>query len=96
MQERVSKKMVSVSQCSDTRKKIILSMDHDKGFTRLKDQNLDKSDHQGQSKTYEGKHNSILTSQGDLDVLRLSRMDVYADHSKDFISIESTPQKYTR
>ncbi|XP_004301629.1 PREDICTED: Fanconi anemia group J protein homolog [Fragaria vesca subsp. vesca] len=96
VKERVSKKMVSVSQCSDTRKKIILSMDHDKGFTRLKDQNLDKSDHQGQSKTYEGKHNSILTSQGDLDVLRLSRMDVYADHSKDFISIESTPQKYTR
>ncbi|XP_024169418.1 Fanconi anemia group J protein homolog [Rosa chinensis] len=94
VKERVSKNMVNVSQSSETREKIILSMDHSKGFTRLKDQNLNKSDPQGQTKTYVGKHDSLLTSQDDLDVS--SRMDVYADNSKDFINIRSTPQKDTR
>lgn len=96
MQERVGKNMVNILQSSDTKKEIILPIDHSKGFTRLKDQKLNRSDHHGQAKTYEGKLDSILTAQGDLDVVKLSRMDEVADHSNDVINIESSPQKDTR
>jgi hypothetical protein len=95
MQERVGKNMVNMSQNFDTKEEIILPMDHSKGLTRLKDQKLNKSDHHGQTKAYEGKHD-VLTAQDDLDVLKLSRMDEVADHSKDIINIESSPQKVTR
>lgn len=96
LQERVGKNMVNMSQSSDTKEEIILPMDHSKGFTRLKDQKLNTSDRHGHTKTYEGKNDSVLTAQGDLDVLQLSRMDEVADHSKDVINIESSPQKDTR
>lgn len=88
--------MANVSQNFETKEGNIHSMGQSEGFTKVKENQLEKFDPCEWLDNSKMKHDTLLKSQDALEVKKFVRINEDADQSKEVIDLECRLQKDSR